>query len=96
MTTGNASLISAASGHPFRSKGKPRYALSVSGPASRITVECVPAIGAELREVAATISATLGHLPSLRERQIRRHVETSLTAVRDLAHKDVYDKGAAR
>ncbi len=59
----------------FDREGKPRYALSVSGPANRITVECVPAIGAELREVAATISATLGHLPSLRERQIGRHVE---------------------
>ena len=59
----------------FDREGVPRYALSVSGPGSRITVESVPTIGAELREVAATISATLGHLPSLRERQMPRQGE---------------------
>ena len=52
----------------FDRTGAPRYALSVAGPSGRITMASVPAIGAELREAAAAISAELGHLPSLRRR----------------------------
>jgi IclR family acetate operon transcriptional repressor len=59
----------------FERGGVPRFALSVSGPVTRITVESVPTIGAGLREAADTISATLGHLPSLRERQLPRQAQ---------------------
>jgi DNA-binding IclR family transcriptional regulator len=59
----------------FDRDGLPRYALSVSGPESRIALESIPMIGADVREAAATISASLGHLPSLRERQMVGHVE---------------------
>jgi IclR family acetate operon transcriptional repressor len=59
----------------FDRTGAPRYALSVAGPTSRITAASVPAIGAELREAAAAISADLGHLPSLRKRPTRARGE---------------------
>lgn len=65
----------------FDRGGEPRYALSVAGPTSRITSASVQAIGAQLREAAAAISADLGHLPSLRGRPTPRPDGMSLSPV---------------
>jgi DNA-binding IclR family transcriptional regulator len=41
---------------------RPEYAISIAGPATRLTRDAAPGIGAELREAAAAISAALGYL----------------------------------
>lgn len=48
----------------FDRHGQPRYAMSVSGPASRVTREDAEEIGMILRTAAGEISAALGHRPS--------------------------------
>jgi IclR family acetate operon transcriptional repressor len=53
----------------FDRVGTPCHALSVAGPESRLALRSVPTIGVELRDAAATISASLGHLPSLLARK---------------------------
>jgi IclR family acetate operon transcriptional repressor len=44
--------------------GSPQYAISIAGPATRVTRDATHEMGAELREVAAHVSAGLGYLPS--------------------------------
>lgn len=44
-------------------QGTPQYALSIAGPATRLTRETALEMGPELRIAAATISAGLGYLP---------------------------------
>jgi DNA-binding IclR family transcriptional regulator len=41
---------------------RPEYAISIAGPATRLTREAAAEIGAALREAAAAISAALGYL----------------------------------
>jgi DNA-binding IclR family transcriptional regulator len=43
--------------------GAPQYAISIAGPANRLTPELAQQIGAELRQAAGLISAELGYLP---------------------------------
>jgi IclR family acetate operon transcriptional repressor len=44
-------------------RGSPQFAISIAGPATRVTREAALEMGAELREVAALVSAGLGYLP---------------------------------
>lgn len=43
-------------------QGAPQYAISIAGPATRVTPEATVEMGAELREVAAAVSAALGYV----------------------------------
>jgi DNA-binding IclR family transcriptional regulator len=45
--------------------GSPAYAISIAGPASRVTLEAAVEMGGELRQAASAISAELGYLPDL-------------------------------
>lgn len=50
----------------FDRRGQPRYAISASGPGSRMTAEVQATIGVALREATAEISIALGQLPTAR------------------------------
>jgi len=44
-------------------QGAPQFAISIAGPATRVTREATVEMGAALRNVAAAVSAGLGYLP---------------------------------
>lgn len=47
----------------FDHDGRPAAALSIAGPKLRLTAECVPAIGEQVRTAADRVSALLGYRP---------------------------------